>query len=140
MAEIKILSVISKLRPRVVRSRTVDLDELAEEIAEQSGFDVGDARDFAYKFAAAMIRHLKVGDYVKLGEIGSFYVTCDRNKKLKVNYRASKEIRDELLTDFEGEFINGENAGLDDEGYAAKWLEMHPEDTVIMRDGSTRTA
>ncbi len=140
MAEVRIISVISKLRPKVVRGRTVDLDALAEEIAEQSGFDLGDARDFAYKFATAMVRHLKVGDYVKVGEIGSFYVSCDRNKKLKVSYRASNVIRDELATDFQGKFTNGENAGLDDEGYAAKWLELHPEDTVIMRDGSTRTA
>ncbi len=60
MAEVKIISVISKLRPKVVRGRTVDLDALAEEIAEQSGFDLGDARDFAYKFATAMVRHLVI--------------------------------------------------------------------------------
>ncbi len=44
MAEVRIISVISKLRPKVVRGRTVDLDALAEEIAEQSGFDLGGAR------------------------------------------------------------------------------------------------
>ena len=36
--------------------------------------------------------------------------------------------------------INGGNAGLDDEGFAQRWLELHPEDTIIVRDGSTRTA
>jgi len=39
-----------------------------------------------------------------------------------------------------GEFVNGENAGLDDDAYAQRWLELHPGDTVVMRDGSVRAA
>lgn len=140
MAEIKIIAVISKLRPKVKRGHVIELDDLADEIAEQSGFDRGDARDFAYKFAQGLVSHLKYGDYVKLGDIGGFGVSCDKNKKLKATYRAAKAINDELEDDFRGEFVNGENAGLDEEGYAQRWLELHPEDTVIMRDGSTRTA
>ena len=34
---------------------------------------------------------------------------------------------------------NGANVGLDEEGYASAWLALHPEDTVVMRDGTTRT-
>ena len=140
MAQVTILTVTSKLRPRVNRGRTVELDDLADEIAEQSGFDRGDARDFAYKFSQALINHLKLGEYVKMGDIGNFSVSCDKNKKLKANYRAAKGIKDTLLTDFRGTFTNSGNAGLDEEGFAARWLELHPEDTVVMRDGSTRTA
>jgi nucleoid DNA-binding protein len=140
MSDINILGVISKLRPRVERSRKVNLDDLADEIAKQSGFDRGDARDFAYKFSQSMVDHLKFGDYVQLGDLGGFSVSCDKNKKLKVNYRAAKTIINELAGDFRGNFINGNNTSLDDEGYAALWLETHPEDTVIMRDGSTREA
>jgi hypothetical protein len=40
---------------------------------------------------------------------------------------------------YRGRFKNAENRGLDDEGFARKWLEENPDDTVIMRDGSTRT-
>ena len=135
MADINILSIISKLRPRVIRGHIIDLDDLADEIAEQSGFDRGDARDFAYKFAASMTRHLKLGDYVKMGEIGSFSVGCDKNKKLKVRYRASQTIKDQLKTEFRGSFQNGQYAGLDDGGFADAWLAQNPGDTVIMRDG-----
>ncbi len=119
MADIKLISVISKLRPRVERGCTIELDTLADEIADQSGFDRGDARDFVYKFSQALIRHLKVGDYVKLGEIGSFSVSCNADKKLKVNYRASREINNRLAMDFQNDLTNGGNVGLDDEGYAA---------------------
>jgi hypothetical protein len=140
MAEIKILSVISKLRPKVKRGRTIELDDIADETARYTGVDRGGARDFAYKFAQSLIEHLKFGDYVKLGEIGSFYVSCDKDKNLRINYRASKEADGGLAQDFRGAFVNGEYAGLDDEGYAQRWLELHPEDTVVMRDGSTRTA
>jgi nucleoid DNA-binding protein len=139
MAEVKIISIISKLGPKVERGHTIELDTLADEIAEQSGFDRGDARDFAFKFSQALIRHLKLGDYVKLGEIGSFSVSCDNTKELKVNYRASNAIKAELERDFRGDFVNGNNAGLNDEGYAALWLLSNPDDTVVMRDGSTRT-
>jgi len=139
MADIKLISVISKLRPKVEHGHTIELDMLADEIAEQSGFDRGDARDFAYKFSHTLVNHLKLGDYVKLGEIGSFTVDCNKDKQLKVSYRASNDIKDELNRNFQGDFINGGNVGLTDEEYAALWLNDHPTDTVIMRDGSTRT-
>jgi nucleoid DNA-binding protein len=139
MAEVHILSIISKLRPRVVRRDVIELDDLADEIAVQSGFDRGDSRDYAYKFFQRLINHLKRGDYVKLGEIGSFSVSCNKDKKLNVSYRASKDIKNQLQFDFRGEFQNNQYAGLDEEGFASAWLELHPEDTVVMRDGSTRT-
>ncbi|MCA9921114.1 MAG: HU family DNA-binding protein [Anaerolineales bacterium] len=140
MAEINILAVISKLRPRVVRNRAFNLDDLADEIAIQSGFDKGDARDFAYKFAQGLINHLKFGDYVKLDDIGSFSVSCNKDKVLKISYRASNEIKAMLKTDFRGAFSNGQNAGLNVEEFAQLWLADHPEDTVVMSDGTTRTA
>ncbi len=140
MAQINIIAVIGKLCPKVKQRRTVNLDDLADEIAEQSGFDRGDARGFAYKLARSLINHLKYGDYVKLSEIGNFYVVCDRNMRLRVAYRASKEINRELERDFRGEFTDDENAGLDEEGYARRWLELHTEDVVTMRDGSSRPA
>ena len=140
MSDIHIITVINNLRPRIERTRKVTLDDLADEIAKQSGFDRGDARDFAYKFAQSMVSHLKFGDYVQLGDIGGFAVSCDKDKNLKVNYRAAKAITAELGQDFRGSFVNGVNANLDDEGFAALWLEEHAEDRVIMRDGSTRPA
>ncbi len=140
MAEVTILTVISKLRPKVNRGRTVELDELADEIADQSGFDRGDARDFAFKFSQALVNHLKLGDYVKMGDMGSFGVSCDKDKNLRVKYYAAKGTKDALATGFRGTFTNSANAGLDEEGFAQRWLELNPEDTVIMRDGSTRTA
>ena len=140
MAEVELISVISKLRPRVKRGRSKTLDDLAADIAERSGFDQGDVRSIGYKFASVLIRHLKFADYIRMGDLGSFYVTCDKDKKLSANYRASKTINVQIRQDFRGEFVNGENAGLDDEGYAQLWLERNPGDTVVMRDGTKRTA
>ena len=139
MAEVQILGVIGKLRPRVKRERRVDLDDLADEIAVQSGFDRGDARDFAYKFAHSMAAHLKFGETVKLGDMGCFHVACDKDLNLRVHYRATKSLKGELATDFRGSFVRPGNAGLDEEGYAQLWLEENPLDTVVMRDGSLRT-
>lgn len=140
MSEINIIAVISKLRPRVKRGRTIELDDIADNIAVQSGFDRGDARDMAYKMAREMINQLMLGNFVKLGEIGGFSVSCNKDKELKLSYRPSVEVKNALLTQFKGEFINGAYAGLDMERMASAWLAEHPEDTVIMRDGSTRVA
>lgn len=140
MTDITILSIISKLRPRVVRRDVIELDELADEIAVQSGFDRGDSRDYAYKFSQGLVTHLKKGDYVKLGDMGNFRVTCNIDKEPRIRYRATKEIKKHLKMDFQGDFQNSQYSGLDDEGFAQAWLELHPEDTVILRDGSTRTA
>lgn len=140
MAEISIIAVISKLRPKVVRRDVVDLDTLADEIALQSGFDRGDARDFGYKFAQGLVSHLKMGDYVRLGDIGGFSVTCNIDKELKIGYRPTSEIKKQLNMNFQGRFENSQYAGLDDEGFAAAWLELNSGDSVKMRDGSTRPA
>ena len=75
-----------------------------------------------------------------MGDIGSFSVSCDKDKNPRANYRATKGIKDVLATDFRGTFTNSGNAGLDDEGFAQRWLELNPGDSVVMRDGSTRTA
>jgi hypothetical protein len=72
--------------------------------------------------------------------IGSFSVTTDVDLDMRVSYRSSRTIDDELDADFKGQIVNRENAGLDDEGFAQRWLALHPEDAVVMRDGSTRTA
>jgi nucleoid DNA-binding protein len=138
MSDINILAVISKLRPRVKAGRRMLLDDLADEIAGRSGFDRGAARDFAYKFAQSLVDHLKYGDSVQLGELGSFGVGCGKDKQLRVSYRISKAVKNKLVTDFRGEFVNGQNAGLDDEGFAQLWLAAHPEVRVVMRDGTTR--
>ena len=138
MPEMQIIAVISKLRPRVKQGRMYNLDDIANELAEQSGRDQGDARDLAYKFTRALMRHLKMGDAVQLGELGTFRVNSNTNRELKVSYRASSDLKNELATDFRGAFINGENSHLDDEAYAALWLEQNPEDTVVMRDGTVR--
>ncbi len=138
MSEVRISTVIVRLRPRVARERTVSLEEVAAEIAEQSGFDYGDVRAIVYKLARVVVRHLEAGESVKLEELGAFSVACDRYGKLRVGYRPSAFFRRALARDFQGTILNRAHAKLDDEGYAALWLESHPEDTVIMRDGSRR--
>jgi len=138
MSDVNILTVINKLRPKVERSKIVKLNNLVDEVVEQSSLNRRDAREFANKLMDVVLAHLKQADYVKLGEVGSLSVSCDKDQKLRVNYRASKAISGALAGEFKGQFSNGENVGLDEEGYAQRWLEQNPEDVVMMRDGSSR--
>jgi nucleoid DNA-binding protein len=138
MSDVNILTVINKLRPKVERSKIVKLNNLVDEVVEQSSLNRRDARDFANKLMDVVLAHLKQADYVKLGEVGSLSVSCDKDQKLRVNYRASKAISGALAGEFKGQFSNAENVGLDEEGYAQRWLEQNPGDVVMMRDGTSR--
>lgn len=141
MSEVNILTVINKLRPKVERNKIVKLNHLVDEVVDQTGLvNRREAREFAKKLTESIIENLKKANYVKLGEVGSLSVSCDKDKKLRVNYRASKTIGSILDEEFKGEFTNGDNVGLDEEAYARRWLKQHPDDTVVMRDKSTRTA
>ncbi len=139
MSDVNILTVINKLRPKVERGKIVKLNNLVDEAIEQSGIDRQQARKFAQALTEVIVENLKKANYVKFGEVGSFSVSCDKDQKLRVNYRATKGINDELATNFSGEFTNSENIGLDEEGYAQRWLEQNPSDTVVMRDKTTRS-
>lgn len=139
MSEVNILTVINQLRPKVERGKIVKLNNLVDEIYGKTNLSRRDARDFARKLTQAIIDNLAQANYVKLGEIGSLSVSCDKNQELRVNYRASKAITQDLNESFKGSFSNSDNIGLDEEGYAQRWLEQNPEDTVIMRDKSTRS-
>ncbi|MDM8528693.1 hypothetical protein QUF58_10875 [Anaerolineales bacterium HSG24] len=142
MSEVNILTVMNRLRPKVQRNKIVKLTHLVDEIIDNDNnvnIDRRDARLFGRKLVETIIAHLNQANFVKLGEIGSISVSCDKDKKLRVNYRASKMIGVILANDFKGDFENAENAGLDEEGFAQRWLNMHPDDVVIMRDKTTRS-
>jgi nucleoid DNA-binding protein len=140
MSEVNILTVINKLRPKIERNKIIKINHLVDEVIEETNLNRRDARDFAKKFIEVIVKHLKKADYVKLEEVGSLSVSCDKDQKLRVNYRASKSIGTALNENFQGKFENAENVGLDEEGYARRWIELNPGDTVIMRDKSPRTA
>lgn len=139
MSDVNILTVINQLRPKVERGKIVKLNNLVNDIYGKTNLSRRDAHDFARKLTQAIIDNLAQANYVKLGEIGSLSISCDKNQALRVNYRASKAITQDLNEKFKGNFTNSNNIGLDEEGYAERWLEQHPEDTVIMRDKSTRS-
>jgi hypothetical protein len=63
---------------------------------------------------------------------------CDVHGNLRRIFRASPDIRAGFRV-YRGHFKNAKNKELDDEGFARKWLEANPGDTVVMQDGSTRT-
>ncbi|MDM8519369.1 hypothetical protein QUF64_04925 [Anaerolineales bacterium HSG6] len=143
MSEVNILTVMNRLRPKIQRNKIVKLTHLVDEIIDNDdNVNLGrrEARLFGRKLVETIIAHLNQADFVKLGEIGSVSVSCDKDKKLRVNYRASKSIGTILANDFKGDFENTENAGLDEEGFARRWLEMYPDDIVVMRDKTTRSA
>ncbi len=138
MAEIKIQSIINKLRIRPVREDTWDLEDVGRELAKVSEMDTGDAINFTYKLFDIIVDGVNRGIHMNLGKLGIVGVTCNVDGVTKPTFRASKDLRTAVKA-YEGRFKNAENRGLDDEGFARKWLEVNLDDTVVMRDGSTRT-
>ena len=138
MAEIKIQHVINKLRVRPVREATWDLDDIGRELAKVSEMDTGDAINFTYKLFDIVVEGMNQGIHMNLGKLGVLGVNMDVAGNAKSNFRASPDLRTAVKA-YRGRMKNAGNKGLDDEGFARKWLEEHPDDTVIMRDGSRRT-
>ena len=139
MAEIDIMSVINKLRPRPERKGTLTIEDIGKELAKVSGMDTGDVHNFIYKLSDIITDSVNQGYHVNMGRLGVFGVSCDLDGNTKPTHRASFEFRKAVRTGYEGDFKNPANKGLDDKGFARKWLEDHPKDTVVMRDGSIRT-
>jgi len=59
------------------------------------------------------------------------------NTSSRVIFRATSQLKTALKS-YEGDFNNEENKGLDDDGFALKWFEDHPDDTIKMRDGTVK--
>ena len=138
MAEIKIHSVINKLRIRPVREDTWGLEDIGRELAKVSEMDTGDAINMTYKLFDIVVDGLTRGVHMNLGKLGVLGVTMDVAGTAKPSFRASPDLRTSVKA-YRGRVKNAGNKGLDDEGFARRWLEEHLDDTVIMRDGSQRT-
>jgi hypothetical protein len=138
MAEVKIQSVISSLRIRPVREATWNLEDIGRELAKVSEMDTGDAINYTYKLFDIIVDGLIRGTHMNLGKLGVLGVNMDVAGNPKPTFRPSPDLRTSVKA-YRGRMKNAGNKGLDEEGFARKWLEEHPDDTVIMRDGSQRT-
>ncbi|MCP4608469.1 MAG: hypothetical protein GY845_07130 [Planctomycetes bacterium] len=138
MTQRKIQGVINSLRIRPKRKATWDLSDIGEELAKVSTLDTGDAMNFGYKLFEIIVDGVNEGIAMKLGKLCTITVSCDTDGNVKPSLRAMSQLRTALKS-YEGEFKNSENKGLDEDGFAKKWLEEHPDDTVEMRDGTIRT-
>ncbi len=137
MAKKKIQSIISSMRIRPVRKETWDLSDIGKELAKVSTLDTGDAMNFGYKLFDIIVDGVNEGIAMKLGKLCTITVSCDTDGNVKPSLRAMPQLKAALKA-YEGDFNNEENKGLDDEGFARKWLEENPGDTVEMRDGTVR--
>jgi len=137
--ELGIQAITNKLRIRAVREDTWDLTDIGREFAKTSEMDTGDALNFTYKLFDIIVDNLNRGIHIKLDRLCTIGVSVDVAGNVRPSFRADSELR-AMVRAYQGQFKNAENKGLDDEGFARKWLEANPEDTVIMRDGSERTA
>ncbi len=138
MAEVKIISVINQLRIRPVREATLGIEDIGKELAKVSRMDTGDAQYFVHKLSDIIINRVNQGYHVNLGKLCIIGTSCDLDGNVKITLRLSFSLRDALKS-YTGRFKNKENKGLNDEGFARKWLEDHLEDAVRMRDDSLRT-
>ena len=138
MAEIHIVSIINKLRTRPEHVDTWDIEDIGRELAKGSNLDIGDAINFTYKLFAIISNGLQEGVHMKLDKLFIIGISCDLDGNVKPTVRFSPELKRAVLA-YRGKLKNAENRGLDDEGFARKWLEQNPDDVVIMRDDSRRT-
>ncbi len=138
MAQVSIQTVINKFRVRTVREETWDLDDIGRELAKVSTMDTGDALNFTHKLFDIIVDGVTRGIHMKLGKLCIVGNSIDVDGNVRPALRATSDLR-RAVKAYAGRYKNLENKGLDDEGFAQRWLELYPDDEVIMRDGSIRT-
>ena len=132
-----IQGVTNSLRVRPVRKETWDLSDIGEELAKVSMLDTGDAMNFGYKLFDIIENGVNKGIAMKLGKLCLITVSCDVHGNVKPSLQPMTQLKTALKS-YQGDLVNEENKGLDDDGFARKWFEDNPGDTIKMRDGTVK--
>ncbi len=125
------IKAIQTYRPRIKMGRTVETDELAEYVADRTGYDKGDIIHMLTLFHNAIVSFNRYGQGVKLEGLGTYLPNIRLDGTFDVQHRLNWGLRRELNRgDFRGTILNRRNIGKTPDELVALWNEEHPDDPV----------
>jgi len=130
MTTLKSIQVVNLLRPRIDLGPAVEVEQIAKDISQDSGFDEADVESLLRKAAGRRNFYLRLGRPVHLGELGNYTPKIDGKGNISAGLTLPRSLRKELTENFMGEILNQENIGKSRDQLVAEHLEAHPGDTV----------
>ncbi|MFN8424297.1 MAG: HU family DNA-binding protein [Anaerolineae bacterium] len=127
-----LIQAIATYRPRIARTRTVDLGALADRLSRGTLV----TRPIAEMVLAELVREieqeLRAGRKVRLGELGTFGVEVRLDLSLRPSFRFGAAFKRRLASGgrYRGYVTNRALAGLDTAALVARWNAEHPGDPV----------
>ncbi len=127
----KFIQAIVAFGPKMELGKLVEVEELADLLAQRSGLHAGQTMLALSELEATLVHFLRSGRSVRLNGIGIFTPTVGIGGKKRIRYRAGRLLRRGLDPEiFRGTVRNPEASKLTPEDYKRLWDEVHPEDPL----------
>ena len=131
-----LLQEIATYRPRIVNSRTMELDELADHLAVGTLVTAPLARMVLEELGRQALLQGRAGIKIRLPGIGLISQDLRMDGTPFPLIRLDKELRSGLADRdaFRADIKNREMIGVPLEAYKARWDAEHPDDPVVLTD------
>lgn len=127
----RLIQAVAKFGPKVELGKRVELEELADQLAQRTGMHPGQALMALSELEATLLHFLRNGRSVRLNGIGLFRPSVGMDGARRIGYRAGSLMKRSLANGiFRATVRNADNAGLTVEAYKALWDAAHPEDPM----------
>jgi hypothetical protein len=126
------ITAIRHYRPEIKRARTVQMDELLEQMVARTGLTKGEVYHVAYELCDALLSAHREGRAVKIEGLGTFTPTIRANGRIDTVFRSEPALRRQLndSTKFYAKILNKASIGKSAEELVARWDAEHPNDSV----------
>jgi len=127
----KFIQAIVAFGPKLEQGKRVEVEELADQLAQRSGLHAGQTLLALSELEATLIHFLRNGRSVRLNGIGIFTPTVGIDGTKRIRYRPGTLLRRGLDQGiYRGTIRNPDASKLTPEDYKRKWDEAHPEDPL----------
>ena len=117
--------------PRLVPTQPVMPETVIEQLVATTNQSRGSILAVLCEMDALIEHGLKEGRIVQLPNGTHYRPTARKDGSIRVRVRVTPRLTRGINAEFRGEWINGENIGLDGDEIVALWNEAHPEDPVV---------
>ncbi len=137
-----LLQAIATYRPRIVHSRTMELDELADHLAVGTLVTAPLAQMVLRELGRQTLLQSRGGTKIRLPGVGLISSDLRLDGTPFPIIRVDKVLRTGLADadTFHGDIVHREMIGVPLEAYKARWDAEHPGDPVVMPEGHVAAA
>lgn len=127
----KKITAIRKYRPELKRMKTMQTEELMEQLVQRTALTQGAVRQSVYELRDTLLLALRAGQGVRIEGLGIFSPTIRADGRLGISFRADPRMARELNGGtLHAKILNKSSIGKSADELAARWNAEHPDDPV----------